>query len=128
MDQRPIIKSLGRIPNPHIAPVLRIMAPDRCDWTQNWTELNSRSYWVKEAQVQSYMDKSESGYWCNMRVKKLLSVSVPGRSFAMMDQDILMFITEGCGQLFSKVDRTVFTAGAADANRDIAALRILERR
>ena len=43
--------------NPHIAQVSRMMAPDRCDWMPGWTEDHSRSYGLKEAQVQSYMDK-----------------------------------------------------------------------
>ncbi len=43
--------------SPHIAPVFRKMALDRCDWTPVWTETNSRSYWLREDQDQSYMDK-----------------------------------------------------------------------
>ncbi len=51
------------------------MAPDRFDWTPGWTETNSRSYWLREAQVQSDMDKPGPGYWCNMRAH-----FVPARS------------------------------------------------
>ena len=40
---------------PHFA----ILAQDRCDWAPGWTEPNSPSYWVKEAQAQSCLDKSE---------------------------------------------------------------------
>ena len=43
--------------NPHIAPVSRKLAPARCGWAQGWTETNSRSYWLREDQVQAYMDK-----------------------------------------------------------------------
>jgi len=39
------------------------IAEDRCDWAQGWTESNSRSYWLKEAQVQLYMDKPGPGNW-----------------------------------------------------------------
>ena len=34
------------------------IAEDRCDWTPGWTEDHSRSYGLREAQVESYMDKT----------------------------------------------------------------------
>ena len=51
--------------SPHIAPVSRKLALDRCEkvrpgtgreaglghWALGWTETNSRSYWLREAQV-----------------------------------------------------------------------------
>jgi len=37
------------------------IAEDRCDWTPGWTEGHSRSYGLREAQVQSYMDKPGLG-------------------------------------------------------------------
>jgi hypothetical protein len=40
-----------------------MMAPARYDWAQGWTETNSRSYWLKEAQVQADMDKPGPEYW-----------------------------------------------------------------
>jgi len=43
------------------------IAEDRCDWALCWTETNSHSYWLMEAQVQSYMDKPGPEYWCNMQ-------------------------------------------------------------
>jgi hypothetical protein len=39
------------------------IAEDRCGWTQGWTETNSRSYWSREAQVQTKLDKPGPGYW-----------------------------------------------------------------
>jgi len=48
------------------------IAEDRCDWTPGWTETNSHSYWLREAQVQSYMYKPGPGYWCNLRVHTYL--------------------------------------------------------
>ena len=33
------------------------MAPDRYNWAQVWTEGHSRSYGLREDQVQLYMDK-----------------------------------------------------------------------
>jgi len=45
------------------------IAEDRCDWMPGWTKPNSRSYWVREAQIQSHMGKPEPGYWCNMRAR-----------------------------------------------------------
>ena len=45
-----------------------MLAPDSGDWAPGWTETNSHSYWLKEAQVQSQLYKPESGYWCDMRV------------------------------------------------------------
>ena len=47
----------------------------RFDWAKGWTEINSRSYWLREARVQSDMDKPDPGYWCNMRAH-----FVPARS------------------------------------------------
>ncbi len=34
-----------------------MMAKDRCDWTPGWTEDHSRSYGLREAQVQLYLEK-----------------------------------------------------------------------
>jgi len=39
------------------------IAEDRCDWAQGWTESNSRSYGLKEAQVQLDMDKPGPENW-----------------------------------------------------------------
>jgi len=47
--------------NPHISPVSWMMALDRCGWAPGWTEDHSRSYGLKEAQVQSYMEKVRPG-------------------------------------------------------------------
>jgi len=48
-------------PSPHIAPVSRMMARARYDWTPGWTDSHSYSYGLKEAQVQSYLDKPWPG-------------------------------------------------------------------
>ncbi len=45
--------------SPHIAPVSRNMAQDKLDWTPGWTETNSRSYWLREDQVQLRLNKPE---------------------------------------------------------------------
>jgi len=37
------------------------MTLDRCGWTPGWTESHSRSYGLREAQVQVYLDKSAPG-------------------------------------------------------------------
>ncbi len=34
-----------------------MLAQDRCVWAQGWTENRSRSYGLKEAQVQAYLNK-----------------------------------------------------------------------
>ena len=39
--------------NPHVAPVCRKLAQNRCAWAPGWTETNSYSYWSREAQVQA---------------------------------------------------------------------------
>lgn len=43
-----------------------MLAKDRCVWTPGWTETNSHSYWLKEAQVQAYLDELGPGYWGNI--------------------------------------------------------------
>jgi len=64
-------------PSPQIVPVSQLLAPDcrdaggrampgaiaedRCVWTPGWTETNSRSYWLREAQVQAYLNKPAAG-------------------------------------------------------------------
>jgi hypothetical protein len=47
--------------NPHISPVSRNLAPDRCHWAPDWTEGHSRSYGLREDQAQWYMNKPEPG-------------------------------------------------------------------
>jgi len=47
--------------SPHISPVSRNMAPDRCRWVPGWTEGHSCSYGLKEDQAQRYMNKPEPG-------------------------------------------------------------------
>jgi len=44
-----------------------MQAMDRCIWALGWTEINSHSYWLREAQVQMGLDKPGPGYWCNLR-------------------------------------------------------------
>jgi len=44
---------------------IAILAQVRCYWARGWTESNSQSYWVKEAQVQLCLSKSELWYWCD---------------------------------------------------------------
>jgi len=44
------------------------IAEDRYDWTQDWSERNSPSYWSSEDQVQTYLNKPRSVYWRIMRV------------------------------------------------------------
>ena len=48
-------------PSPHIVPVTQLLARDRCSWAQGWTEVNSHSYWLREAQVQAYLNKQAAG-------------------------------------------------------------------
>ena len=47
--------------NPHIAPVSRMLAQGRCDWTPGWTETHSGSYGLREAQVQACLNQPGPG-------------------------------------------------------------------
>ena len=46
---------------PDISPVSRNMVPDRYKWTQGWIEGHSRSYVLREDQVQLHMDQPGLG-------------------------------------------------------------------
>jgi hypothetical protein len=46
-----------------IAPISRLIALDRYGWVQGWTEANSKSYWLREAQAQAYLGKLATGKW-----------------------------------------------------------------
>ena len=39
------------------------IAEDRYNWTPGWTEDHSRSYGLREDQVQFYLDQPGPGYW-----------------------------------------------------------------
>jgi hypothetical protein len=45
----------------HIAPVSRMMAQDSSGWTPGWTETRSRSYGLKEDQVQMLLNQPGPG-------------------------------------------------------------------
>ena len=45
----------------HFAPVSRMMAEVRCGWAPGWTEIRSRSYGLKEAQVQMQLNQPGPG-------------------------------------------------------------------
>jgi len=94
--------------SPHIAPVSRIMAPFSYDWTPGWTETRSRSYGLKEAQVQVKLNKPGPGDWRNMRaseqgcLERVLEATTRTRPSGLILQFRMsfQFIEIGLNQLF----------------------------
>ena len=50
-----------RLFNLEIAPVSGMIAPARCGWTPLWSKKHSRSYGLREEQVQACQDKRGPG-------------------------------------------------------------------
>jgi hypothetical protein len=46
-----------------------MLAQDSGSWATGWTETRSRSYGLKEAQVQMLLNQPGPGYWCNMQAQ-----------------------------------------------------------
>jgi len=53
-----------------------MLAKSRRDWTPCWTEANSFSYWLKEAQVQACMNELALANWYNIRIKLRLTTGL----------------------------------------------------